>query len=55
MLEISEVKENKIYVNNVDILDKTPILDIKPYISQIDNVETSKIGWLEGKIKPKFS
>ena len=55
ILEIIEIKENMIHVSNVDILDKTPILDLKPYISQIDNVETKKIGWLEGKIQKKFS
>jgi len=53
--EIIEIRENIIYVNNVDILDKTPILDLKPYISQIDNVETKKVGWLEGKIQKKVS
>ena len=50
ILEIVEIRENMINVIRVDILDKTPILDLKPYISQIDNVETKKIGWLEGKI-----
>ena len=55
ILEIIGIKENMIHVSNVDILDKTPILDLKPYISQIDNVETKKIGWLEGKIQKKVS
>ena len=55
ILEIIEIRENIIHVINVDILDKTPILDLKPYISQIDNVETKKIGWLEGKIQKKVS
>jgi len=55
ILEIVEIRENMINVSKVDILDKTPILDLKPYISQIDNVETKKIGWLEGKIQKKVS
>jgi len=55
ILEIVEIRENMINVIRVDILDKTPILDLKPYISQIDNVETKKIGWLEGKIQKKVS
>ncbi|MHA1986019.1 MAG: tRNA (N6-threonylcarbamoyladenosine(37)-N6)-methyltransferase TrmO [Promethearchaeota archaeon] len=55
ILEIIEIRENKIHVINVDILDKTPLLDLKPYISQIDNIETKKIGWLEGKIQKKVS
>jgi tRNA-Thr(GGU) m(6)t(6)A37 methyltransferase TsaA len=55
IFEISVVSENIIYVNNVDILDQTPILDIKPYASQYDNVKSTKIGWLKGRIKKKVS
>lgn len=33
-------------IRGVDILDKTPLLDIKPYISQFDNVPESRSGWL---------
>ncbi|MFX1349828.1 MAG: tRNA (N6-threonylcarbamoyladenosine(37)-N6)-methyltransferase TrmO [Promethearchaeota archaeon] len=55
ILEILEIKQNEINVKNVDILDKTPILDIKPYIPEFDNLKTNKIGWLQGKIKKKIS
>ena len=51
ILEILEINDNIIHVKNVDILDKTPILDLKPYIPQFDNIETKKIGWLKGKIQ----
>ena len=50
ILEIIEISDNIIHVKNVDILDKTPILDLKPYIPHFDNVKTKKIGWLKGKI-----
>jgi len=55
IFEILEIRENIIFVNNVDTLDRTPILDIKPYASQYDNIKTTKIGWLKGKIKNKVS
>lgn len=55
ILQILEIKENKIKVNNVDILDNTPLLDLKPYVPHFDNIKTKKIGWLKGKIKKKFS
>ena len=55
ILEIIGIKENKIEVNNVDILDNTPLLDLKPYTPQFDNFKTTKIGWLKGKIKKKVS
>jgi len=31
----------------VDMLDGTPLLDIKPYISQFDIHKTEKNGWFE--------
>ncbi len=34
-------------IENVDILDGTPLLDIKPYIPQFDNHPATSIGWLE--------
>jgi len=38
---------NVLYINNVDILDGTPLLDIKPYTARFDNIETSRNGWQE--------
>jgi len=55
ILEILEIKSNFIQVKNIDILDKTPVLDIKPYVPQFDSREINKIGWLQGKIKNKTS
>ncbi|MHA2087944.1 MAG: tRNA (N6-threonylcarbamoyladenosine(37)-N6)-methyltransferase TrmO [Promethearchaeota archaeon] len=55
ILEIIEIRDNIIHVKNVDILDKTPILDMKPFISRFDNVKSTKTGWLKGKIKKKVS
>jgi tRNA-Thr(GGU) m(6)t(6)A37 methyltransferase TsaA len=42
--------DRKITVGNVDLLDKTPILDIKPYISEIDSFPNQKQGWLDEEI-----
>jgi tRNA-Thr(GGU) m(6)t(6)A37 methyltransferase TsaA len=55
ILNILKVEKNKIHVQNVDMLDKTPLLDLKPYVSKFDNIKTHKIGWLKGKIEKKFS
>jgi tRNA (Thr-GGU) A37 N-methylase len=33
----------------VDILDGTPLLDIKPYVPQFDIVGVERSGWLENK------
>jgi len=55
ILQILKIEENRIHVDNVDILDGTPILDLKPYVAQFDNIKKTKIGWLEGKIKKRLS
>ena len=36
----------RLYLDNVDILDGTPLLDIKPFISRTDNRLNSSDGWL---------
>jgi len=42
-VELVERKGNKIKVKGLDILDGTPIIDIKPYWSIYDNVKDGKI------------
>ena len=45
-------------IENVDILDGTPLLDIKPYVPEFDRHEECRIGWLEqarGKVKKQRS
>ena len=34
-------------VSDLDILDETPLLDIKPYIEQFDSVPESRSGWMQ--------
>ncbi len=41
------IKKNILFIENVDILDKTPLLDIKPYIPEFDCFEVDKTGWLK--------
>ncbi|OYT61777.1 tRNA (N6-threonylcarbamoyladenosine(37)-N6)-methyltransferase TrmO [Methanosarcinales archaeon ex4484_138] len=43
--------DNRLKVTGVDVLDGTPLIDIKPYVPAFDGVEDVKIGWLDGKIK----
>jgi tRNA (adenine37-N6)-methyltransferase len=50
VLKLNGIENNKVFVENVDILDGTPILDIKPYSSKFNAVENEKIGWLEKNI-----
>lgn len=42
-VKLIERKENRIKVKGLDILDGTPIIDIKPYWPKYDKVEDGKI------------
>ncbi|MDZ7845177.1 MAG: tRNA (N6-threonylcarbamoyladenosine(37)-N6)-methyltransferase TrmO [Anaerolineales bacterium] len=41
------LEQDKLQFADLDVLDKTPLLDIKPYIPDFDTPEDSRIGWLE--------
>lgn len=47
---LNKIEGNKLYIKNIDILDGSPVLDIKPYIPQFDVFETTKNGWFEKNI-----
>jgi len=36
----------RLYLDNVDILDGTPLLDIKPFVARFDHRMNSRAGWL---------
>ena len=46
VVKLSGIKNNEVEVEGVDILDNTPILDIKPYLSD-EAVAGVKTGWLK--------
>ena len=47
IVNLTRVEDNKIYVKGIDILDETPLLDIKPYIEKYDAVQGCVSGWLQ--------
>lgn len=47
IVKINRIEDNKIFVDGIDVLDATPLLDIKPYIEKFDKVNESKSGWLK--------
>ena len=46
-VELEKVEGNRIYIRNFDLLDKTPVVDIKPYIPAADAFPGARTGWLE--------
>ncbi len=53
IVKLVNVKNNIITVKGIDALDKTPLLDIKPYIQHLDYREKVEQGWWD-KIKRKI-
>jgi tRNA-Thr(GGU) m(6)t(6)A37 methyltransferase TsaA len=45
VVELIRREGNVLYLDGVDILDGTPLLDIKPYIAKFDRIETTRNGW----------
>ena len=51
VVRLVAVKDNVLSILDVDIVDGTPLLDIKPYTSDFDDREILRKGWLEDKVK----
>jgi tRNA (adenine37-N6)-methyltransferase len=49
LVRLGRIEGNTLFIRDIDILDGTPVLDIKPYIPQADSATDARIGWLEGK------
>ena len=50
VVELTSRTRNILKVRQVDMLDGTPLLDIKPYIPQFDQRTNVRIGWLKDKV-----
>ena len=47
IVKLIDIKKNIIHIEDVDILDETPLIDIKPYVPEFDYRSNTTIGWLE--------
>ena len=54
IVRLEKVEDNILHISNVDIIDGTPLLDIKPFVPEFDCFDInrdSKIGWLKKKVE----
>ena len=51
IVKIKSIKGNKLYFTEVDMLDGTPLLDIKPYIKYFDSRDNVRSGWIDKHFK----
>ena len=47
VVKLIQIDGNKILIENVDILNGTPLLVIKPYVPDFDYPHVTRLGWLE--------
>lgn len=47
IVKIERIESPVIFISGCDILDETPLLDIKPYIPRFDHIADSAGGWTE--------
>ena len=47
VVPLQKIEGNILFVDQLDVLDGTPLLDIKPYVPEFDEHTDIRIGWLE--------
>jgi len=47
IVRIKDIIENRVYTSGLDVFDGTPVLDIKPYIKDLDDKPDANLGWIE--------
>ena len=58
LVELVRIENNFIYVERLDVLNMTPLLDVKPYIPDTEHTQNVQIGWLEqvkGEVRTRKS
>ena len=50
VVRLIATEEGRLLIEDVDLLDGTPLLDLKPYVPAFDARETARIGWFAGRI-----
>lgn len=48
VVRLDRIEGNLLFVDGLDILDGTPLLDLKPYIPSFDERADYRLGWLDG-------
>jgi tRNA-Thr(GGU) m(6)t(6)A37 methyltransferase TsaA len=50
VVRLIRIEQSILHIRDVDIVDGTPLLDIKPYVPEFDVREAEKTGWLERNV-----
>ncbi|MBN2534721.1 MAG: tRNA (N6-threonylcarbamoyladenosine(37)-N6)-methyltransferase TrmO [Spirochaetales bacterium] len=48
IVKIKKIIKNEIVISGIDVFNDTPLLDIKPYIKELDSKKDANYGWIDG-------
>jgi len=51
VVRLVAIEGNVLSIENLDLLDGTPVLDIKPFVAEFDDHRDVRVGWLEAARK----
>lgn len=51
VVRLVDVRDNMLSIEGIDLLEGTPVLDIKPYVGEFDGRPDFRFGWLEAARK----
>ncbi len=53
IVQLVKIEKNKLLVKGIDVLNGTPLIDIKPFVPEFDvkGIEQTEIGWLAKKLR----
>ncbi|NLE95562.1 MAG: SAM-dependent methyltransferase, partial [Dehalococcoidia bacterium] len=49
VVRLRRIEANVLHVTGIDLVDGTPLLDIKPYIPPMMDGEVVQVGWIEAR------
>jgi tRNA-Thr(GGU) m(6)t(6)A37 methyltransferase TsaA len=52
LVKVERIEGDTIFLSGVDLVDGTPVLDIKPYIAEVESIPEARAGW--SREAPKF-
>ncbi|MEJ2635591.1 MAG: tRNA (N6-threonylcarbamoyladenosine(37)-N6)-methyltransferase TrmO, partial [Calditrichia bacterium] len=50
VVRLMAIEEGVLHIQDLDMVDGTPLLDIKPYVPEFDHRGNIRIGWLEKNV-----
>jgi tRNA (adenine37-N6)-methyltransferase len=49
IMRLKGLTATNVVLQGIDVLDQTPVIDIKPYVADFDCCDADRFGWFEGK------